>query len=136
MRAHERLMWGFWDREAGEKQRKNWRDFIRVFNKIKPFDIVIFQVAETGELYAIGVVKDTYYDDQSPVWDNEIKQSRVLYPWKVSLCSMIFSNKPFTKHFIRIENYIDGYGVGEVPEHEFRKIFQTIKSKLNVELNL
>jgi hypothetical protein len=129
-------MWGFWDREAGEKQRKNWRDFIRVFNKIKPFDIVIFQVAETGELYAIGVVKDTYYDDQSPVWDNEIKQSRVLYPWKVSLCSMIFSNKPFTKHFIRIENYIDGYGVGEVPEHEFRKIFQTIKSKLNVELNL
>jgi hypothetical protein len=49
---------------------------------------------------------------------------------------MIFSDMAFTRHLIRIENYIDGYGVGEVPEHEFRKVFQTIKSKLNVELNL
>jgi len=135
-RAYERLVWGFWDREAGEKQRKNWRSFIRVYNRIKPFHIAVFQVARTGEVHAVGVVKETYYDDQAPVWDNEIEQNRVLYPWKVSLSTMAFSEKPFVKHFIKIENYIDGYGVGEIPEHEFRKIFDDIKSKLNADLNL
>jgi len=135
-RAYERLMWGFWDREAGEKQRKNWRSFIRAFNRIKPFHIVVFQVARTGEVHAIGIAKETYYDDQTPIWDNEIKQNRVLYPWKVSLSTIVYSEEPFVKHFIKIENYIDGYGLGEIPEHEFRKIFDDVKSKLNADLNL
>jgi hypothetical protein len=135
-RAYERLMWGFWDREAGEKQRKNWRSFIRAFNRIKPFHVVVFQVARSGEVHAIGVVKETYYDDQTPIWDNELEQNRVLYPWKVSLSTVLFSEKPFVKHFIKIENYIDGYGIGEIPEHEFRKIFDDIKSKLSADLNL
>lgn len=135
-RAYERLIWGFWDREAGEKQRKNWRSFIRVFNRIGPFNVVIFQVARTGEVHAIGMVRETYYDDQTPVWNNELEQNRVLYPWKVSLSTMVFSESPLVKHFIKIENYIDGYGVGEVPEHEFRMILDEVKSKLNVDLNL
>lgn len=135
-RAYERLVWGFWDREAGEKQRKNWRRFIRDYNRIKPFNIVIFQVAGTGQVHAVGVVKETYYDDQTPIWDNEIEQNKVLYPWKVSLSTIVFSEKPFVKHFIKIGDYIDGYGIGEVPEHEFRKIFDNIKSKLNADLNL
>ena len=135
-RGYERLVWGFWDREAGEKQRRNWRSFIRVHNRIKPFHIAIFQVARTGEVHAIGVVKETQYDDQTPIWNNEIEQNRVLYPWKVSLSAIVFSEKPFVKHFIKIENYIDGYGIGEIPEHEFRKILDDVKSKLNVDLNL
>jgi hypothetical protein len=135
-RAYERLMWGFWDREAGEKQRKNWRSFIRAFNRIKPFHVVVFQVARSGEVHAIGVVKETYYDDQTPIWDNELEQNRVLYPWKVSLSAVLFSENSFVKHFIKIENYIDGYGIGEIPEHEFRRIFDDIKSQLNADLNL
>lgn len=39
-RIHERILWGFWDREAGEKQRRNWKLFIMVFNRIKPFRLL------------------------------------------------------------------------------------------------
>ncbi len=134
-RAYERLLWGFWDREAGEKQRKNWRSFIRAYNRIKPFHIVVFQVAKSGDIHAVGVVKDTHYDDQTPIWDNEIEQNKVLYPWKVSLSAMIFSEKPLAKHYIEIPNYIDGYGLGEIPEHEFRMVLNDIKSKLSIGLN-
>lgn len=134
--AKERLLWGFWDREAGEKQRKNWRDFIRLYNKIKPFDIVIFQIAKTGEIHAIGIVKEIYYDDQTPIWPDEIEQNIVLFPWRVSFCNIIFSKKLFTYHFINIENYIDGYGIGELSEHEFRRILKEIQKQLNVDINL
>jgi hypothetical protein len=133
--AKERLLWGFWDRETGKKQRKNWRDFIRLYNKIKPFDVVIFQIAKTGETYAMGIVKETYYDDQTPIWPDEIKQNRVLFPWKVSFCDLIFSKRPFTSHFVKIENHIDGYGIGELPEYEFRRILIEIQKQLNVDVN-
>lgn len=133
--ARERLLWGFWDREAGEKQRRNWRAFIRLYNRIKPFDIVIFQIVKTGEIHAIGIVKETYYDDQTPIWPKEKEENLVLFPWKVSFSNIIFSEKPFTSYFIKIENYMDGYGIGEVPEYEFRGILEAIKKLLNVDIN-
>jgi len=132
--AKERLLWGFWDREAGEKQRQNWRSFIRLYNKIKPFDIVFFQIARTGEIHAVGIVKETYYDDQTPIWPNEEKH--VLYPWKVSFCTLIFSGKPFITHFVKIESYVDGYGIGELPEFEFRRILTEVQKHINVDLNM
>lgn len=132
--AKERLLWGFWDREAGDKQRQNWRSFIRLYNKIKPFDIVFFQIAKTGEIHAFGVVKETYYDDQTPIWPNE--QRHILFPWKVSFCSIIFSDKPFITHFVKIESYIDGYGIGELSEFEFRRILTEIQKQVNIDLNI
>lgn len=138
--AKERLLWGFWDREveAGEKfkkkLRKNWRSFIRLYNKIKPYDIVVFQTIKKGQIHAIGVVKRIYYDDQTPIWPNE--RDKVLYPWKVSFCTFIFSEDPFLYHFVKIENYIDGYGIGELSEHEFRRILSKIQNKMNVDFNL
>ncbi len=135
--AKERLLWGFWDREVGEKQRKNWREFIRLYHKIKPFDIVVFQIAKTGEIHALGIVKETYYDDQTPIWPEE--QNRVLFPWRVCFSSLIFSRKPFTSLFVKIENYVDGYGIGELPEHEFRKILTEMQkqlNQLNIDINL
>lgn len=132
--AKERLLWGFWDREIAEKERKNWRPFIRLYNRIKPFDIVFFQIANTGEIHAAGIVKETYYDDQTPVWPEE--QSRILFPWKVTFCSIIFSTKPFISHFVKISNYIDGYGIGELPEHEFRRVLAEMQRHLNMDFNL
>jgi hypothetical protein len=132
--AKERLLWGFWDREAGEKQKKNWRSFIRLYNRIKPFDIVLFQIAKTGEIHAVGIVKETYYDDQTPVWPQE--QNRVIFPWKVSFCNILFSKNPFVSHFVNIANYVDGYGMGELPEHEFRRVLAEIQKQLNVDFNL
>ena len=134
--AKDRLLWGFWDSEAGERLRKNWRPFIRLYNKIKPFDIVIFQLAKTGQIHGIGIVKETYYDDQTPIWPNEQKERRVLFPWKVSFSNIIFSKTPFTSHYVKIENYIDGYGIGELPEHDFRRILNEIQRQLNIDLNL
>jgi hypothetical protein len=132
--AKERLLWGFWDRDTGPKFQKNWRAFIRLYNKIKPFDIVIFQIAGTGKIHGIGIVKETYFDDQTPVWPNE--RERVLFPWKVAFSNIIYSEKPFTSHYIRIENYVDGYGIGELPEHEFRRIIHEVQKQLNVDFNL
>jgi len=132
--AKERILWGFWDIEAGDKQRRNWRQFIRLYNKIKPFDIVFFQTVD-GKIYAVGIVKETYYDDQTPIWPDEIKANKILFPWKVSFCAFIFSKEPFTTHFVKIENYVDGYGMGELPEHEFRRIMTEIQKQLNVNFN-
>ncbi len=132
--AKERLLWGFWDRDAGEKQRRNWRSFIRLYNKIKPFDIVIFQIARTGQIHALGVVKNTFYDDQTPIWPKEKK--KVLFPWRVALSSIVFSEDSFASHFVKIENYIDGYGLGELPEHDFRRVLKYVKSRLNVDINI
>ncbi|MCW4046864.1 MAG: EVE domain-containing protein [Candidatus Bathyarchaeota archaeon] len=132
--AKERLLWGFWDREAGEKQRKNWRPFIRLYNRIKPFDAVFFQIAKTGEIHAVGIVKEVYYDDQTPIWPQE--QNQVLFPWRVGFCNILFSNKPFISHFTNIANYIDGYGIGELSEHEFRRILTELQKKLNANYNL
>lgn len=56
--AKERLLWGFWDREAGEKFKRNWRAFIRLYNRIKPFDIAVFQITISGNIHAIGVIKE------------------------------------------------------------------------------
>lgn len=127
--AKERLLWGFWDRDASEKTRKNWRSFIRLYNRIKPLDLVIFQTVG-GEIHALGGVQTTYYDDQTPVWPEEIKQDRVLFPWKVQFHFILFFEEPITKKFIRISNYLDGYGLGEIEEHEFRNIISKINAIL------
>lgn len=132
--AKDRLLWGFWDKEAGQKQKKNWRSFIGLYNKIKPFDIVFFQIAKTGKIHAVGIVKRTYYDDQTPVWPSE--RGKVLFPWKVAFCMIIFSEKPFISHFVKVENYVDGYGIGELAEHEYRRILMEIQKQLNVDLNM
>lgn len=126
---------GFWDREAGVKQRRNWRRFIKLYNEIKAFDTAVIQVAGTGEIHAIGVVKETFYDDQTPIWPREFDEHRVLYPWRVSFANMLYSDSPFTVLFVKIESYVDGYGVGELPEHEFRKILADLKTKVNIEIN-
>jgi hypothetical protein len=84
--AYERLIWGFWDREAGSKQRRNWRSFIRAYNRIRRFDYVLIRIAKTGEVHAMAVVKDTYYDDQTPIRKAEPEQRRVLFPWQVPFC--------------------------------------------------
>ena len=121
-RGFERLIWGFWDRDAGKKQRRNWRNFIRLFNRIQPFDIVVFQVAQTGDIHGLGGVKRTYYDDQTPVWDIELRERRVLFPWRVKLSFMIFSEEPVISRFIDIQDYVDGYGIGSLPQHEVHSI--------------
>ena len=134
--AKERLIWGFWDREAGERQRKNWRPFIRLYNRIRPFDAVFFQIAKTGEIHAVGIVKEVHFDDQTPIWPQEQAQNQVLFPWRVELCNILFSDKSFVSHFTSIANYIDGYGIGELSVHEFRRILTELQRKLNADYNL
>ena len=133
--AKERLLWGFRDRDSGEKFRRNWRAFIRLYNKIKPFDIVVFQIARSGSIHAIGIVKEKYFDDQTPIWPAEREEGRILYPWRIAFGSLIYSKTPFATHFIKIENYVDGYGIGELPEHDFRTILNEIQKKTNIDLN-
>jgi hypothetical protein len=36
----------------------------------------------------------------------------------------------------KIENYVDGYGVGELSEYEFRRILTEVQEQLNVDINL
>jgi len=134
--AYERLIWGFWDREAGPKQKRNWRSFIRAYNKIRPFDYVLIQIAKTGEIHAMAIVKDKYYDDQTPIWRMEIEQRRVLFPWRIPFCFIIFSEEPVLRRFIEIQNYIDGYGLGEITDRDMSDVIEAIgeKSSLNLKI--
>lgn len=127
--GYENLTWGFWDRDAGKKMRKNWRNFIRKFNQIKPFDITVLQLAKTGDIHAIGVIKETYYDDQTSIWENEHKQGNVLYPWRVKFSIMLYSEDSVIKKFVKIHDYVDGYGIGELESHEFRMILEAFRKK-------
>jgi len=132
--AKERLLWGFWDKRIAEKKKWNWRAFITLYNKIEPFDIVLFQRAYTGEIYALGIVKKTYYDDETPTFPGEEKD--VIFPWKVSFCSVIFSKKPFITHFVKKEDYVDGFGIGKLSEFELRRILTEIQKQVNIDLNI
>ena len=137
-RAYERLVWGFWDRPTQAKtdfQRrliKNWRSFIRMFNRIKPFDYAVIQIAGSGHIHALGVIKSTGYDDQTPIWDKEIQQRRVLFPWRVYFSFIIFSERPITTLYTKISDYIDGYGISELPIHELRHIIDSIDVRINI----
>lgn len=140
--AKNNLLWGFWDKNIGKRTKRNWRDFIRLYNEIKKFDIVLFQIAKTGEIHAVGLVNDKFYDDQTPLWDLEKEKGKVLFPWRVSFSIIIFSEKPIISHFIKIENYIDGFGIGKVPIHEYksfiekiRKILEQVQLDINIKLD-
>ncbi|MEO0275306.1 MAG: hypothetical protein ABIM60_00795 [candidate division WOR-3 bacterium] len=130
--AKERLLWGFWHKEIGEKQKRNWGFFNKLYHKINPFDSVIFQYKDTGEIHALGVVKRKYYDDETLVWPEELSERKVLFPWRVEFCFMLFSTEPFITYFLKTENYVEGYGIGEVPEFEFRLVFENIKKRFEL----
>jgi len=54
-------------------------------------------------------VRERFYDDQTPIWDQEIEERRVLYPWRASFHIVIYSGEPIAKLYTGIENYVDGY---------------------------
>jgi len=139
-RASERLLWGFWDRDLARSKEsklvKNWRQFLRLYNSIFNGDLVFFQIARTGEIHALGIVKDKHYDDQTPIWDLEFKNNRVLFPWGVSFYTIIYSEEPFAYHFTEIRNYIDGYGVGAIPYHEAKQLLNEFEKKYHLNVNI
>lgn len=139
-RASERLLWGFWDKELvkGTKSKlvRNWRQFLRLYNNIYSGDIVFFQIVRTGEIHAIGIVKDRYYDDQTPVWDLELKNNKVLFPWRVSFYFMVYSEEPLAHLFAEIKNYIDGYGIGEISFHEAKELLNKLEGKYHLVVNV
>ena len=138
--ASERLVWGFWDRDLARSREsklvRNWRSFIRLYNNISRGDLVFFQIAKTGTIHALGIVKDRYYDDQTPIWDLEVKNNRVLFPWRVSFYFIIYSEEPFARHFVEIKNYVDGYGIGELSHHEAKKILSELEKKHRLNINV
>jgi len=90
----------------------------------------LFQIAKTGEIHAIGIVKDKHYDDQTPVWPLELEEEKVLFPWRVEFIFIFFSKEPITKLNIKKHNYVDGYGIGEVEIHEAQSVLRVLEEKL------
>jgi len=139
-RASERLTWGFWDRDLAKRREsklvKNWRSFLRHYNRISSGDLVFFQIAQSGEIHALGIVKGKHYDDQTPIWDLELRKKRVLFPWRVSFYIIMYSEEPFAQHFTEIKNYVDGYGIGEIPFHEAKQILSELKKKYPLNVNV
>jgi len=139
-KAAERLLWGFWDRNLVRSREsklvRNWRHFLRLYNTISNGDIVFFQMARTWEVHALGIVKGNHYDDQTPILDLEFKNNRVLFPWRVSFFTIIYSEEPFARHFTEIRNYIDGYGGGEIPYHEAKQLLNEFEKKYHLNVNI
>ncbi|MDI3497822.1 MULTISPECIES: hypothetical protein [Archaeoglobus] len=42
---------------------------------------------------------------------------------------MIFSREPVVKKYIRIQDYLDGYGIGELEPHDFNVIIDAFRQK-------
>ncbi len=128
----EHLIWGFWDRDVQisqklkEKLIKNWRIFIKTYNRIKPFDHCLIQIAKTGDIHALAVIKDKQFDDQTLIWPLEIRKGKVYYPWRIEFSMIIYSEKPILKRFIKIENYIDGYGLAEASPTDLADILRAL----------
>ena len=59
------------------------------------------------------MIKSTQFDDQTLIWPLEIQRGKVYYPWRVEFSLIIYSEKPILRRFIKIESYIDGYGLAE-----------------------
>lgn len=51
-----------------------------------------------------------------------LNKIRFLFPWRVQFAIMIFSKEPVIRKFVKIQDYIDGYGLGELEQHEFGSI--------------
>jgi len=66
----------------------------------------------------------------------EIKQRRVLFPWRVPFCFIIFSEEPILRRFIEIQNYIDGYGLGEITDGDIRDVIKAIEEKSSLNLKI
>ncbi|MGC8848995.1 MAG: hypothetical protein ACP5K1_04660 [Candidatus Bathyarchaeia archaeon] len=71
------------------------------------------------------MVKATYYDDQTPVWDKELKERRVLYPWRIELAFMAFPEEPIQGWRIQMAGYVDGYS-----RHELNRLLEEKRSSL------
>jgi len=130
-RAHERLMWGFSDPtiKKEDKYTKNWRDFIKSYNKISSGDIMAFQLFQERRYYihGLGVVQEKFYDDETPIWDDEIKQGRTIYPWKIRFGLMLYSESPMTELAIPAHEYVTGYGIGKLPRGDVETIIQSLE---------
>ncbi|MEM2704390.1 MAG: hypothetical protein QXR45_14670 [Candidatus Bathyarchaeia archaeon] len=51
---------------------------------------MVFQITGTDGIYGLGLIKSTYYDDQMPIWDKELKEVWVLYPWRIELAFVAY----------------------------------------------
>jgi len=47
------------------------------------------------------------------------------------LLFIIYFEESLGKYFTSLENYVDGYGIGEVPQHMARNVLDKLKEKLN-----
>jgi hypothetical protein len=101
----------------------------KAYNRIRRFDYVLIQIAKTGEIHAMAVVKDTYYDDQAPIRKAEPEQRRILLPWQVLFCFIIYFEKLILRRFIEIQNYIDGHGLGEIMDRDIADIIKVAEEK-------
>jgi len=130
--ASERLLWGFWRKpyDSESPLANNWRQFLHYYNNISAGDVVFFQLAGSGDIHAIGVVKKRFYDDQTPVWPEEFNKGEILFPWRVSFYVIIYSEKPLGTYFTYLENYVDGYGIGKLLCHEAETVLERLREKL------
>jgi hypothetical protein len=78
-------------------------------------------------IHGLGVVQDKFYDDETPIWDDEIKYGRVIYPWKVRFGLMIYSEYPIMELAIPIHEYVSGYGIGKLPRGDLETIIQNLE---------
>ncbi|MEM2189253.1 MAG: hypothetical protein QXK53_07315 [Nitrososphaerota archaeon] len=139
-RAYERLMWGFTDpRIKREKEYvRNWRNFIKFYNKISPGDIMIFQLFQEKRYYIHGlsVVQEKFYDDETLIWDEEIEHGRVLYPWRVGFGLMLYSESPIVELAIPTHEYISGYGIGRLSRGDLEIIIHSLEKATNLKVKL
>jgi hypothetical protein len=133
------MLWGFPDRKRSKNERysRNWKDFVKWYNRISTGDIVVFQLYKPRYLiHAIGVVKDRHYDDETPVFREEDDSGDVIYPWRITFSLMIFSPEPIVELAVPTEDYLRGYGLGKLSRPDFDVILGGLRDEVGLRMKV
>jgi len=128
----EGLLWGFSHKR--KHLRDKWGQFLSTYQRINPFDVAVIQPTKNYRIHAIGVVREKYYDDLTPVWPAELRRGEVLYPWRVSFSLMLFSEEPITVLTVRVQDYISCFGLGTLTPRDLDNILAGASRKFKLEL--
>jgi len=115
---------------------KNWREFMKFYNRISSGDITTFQLFKEKNFYIHGlsVVQDKFYDDETPIWDDEKESGHVIYPWRARFGFMLYSESPIIELAIPTHEYVTGYGIGKLSRGDLETVIKSLEKTTSLKI--
>jgi predicted RNA-binding protein len=116
----------------------------RVYELVKPGDVLVFYVAKKGSRNLGGMIVGVYrtasawFRDEKPLWPDEVREGRMKYPWRVRVEPVKLGTVSFTElipklSFIGNKDRANAYLVGTpanlrrpIPEEDLKIILEAL----------